>query len=120
VRNHLPEIECDAEQVKQVLLNLLINAAQASLPSSTVQLVASASGNRVTIEVIDQGAGIAPEQRDRIFDPFFTTKENGTGLGLAIASMIVEQHGGVLSVRGNPGPGVTFCLEFPLKRTEPL
>jgi signal transduction histidine kinase len=60
------------------------------------------------------------ELQDQMFDPFFTTKENGTGLGLAIASMIVDQHGGLLTAEKNPGKGMTLRLELPLNRERPL
>ncbi len=81
---------------------------------------ASAASDRVRIAVRDEGCGIPPEKQDKIFDPFFTTKENGTGLGLAIASMIVEQHQGLLTAQKNPGKGMTFCLELPLDRKHPI
>lgn len=120
VRSVLPEIECDPEQLKQVLLNLLINAAQASPLHGTVWVSASQGSDRVEIAVRDQGCGMPRELQDQIFDPFFTTKENGTGLGLAIASMIVDQHGGLLTATSNPGKGMTFRLELPLNRERPL
>lgn len=120
VNGNLPEVECDPEQLKQVLLNLVINAAQASPPGGSVWLNASAAPDRVRITVRDEGCGIPPEKQDKIFDPFFTTKENGTGLGLAIASMIVEQHQGLLTARKNVGKGMTFSLELPMDRTHPI
>ena len=97
----LPEIECDPEQLKQVLLNLVINAIQATPDQGQVRLHASHSDNRVCIAVHDEGCGIAPELSDQLFDPFFTTKEQGTGLGLAVASKIIEQHGGILAAQNN-------------------
>jgi signal transduction histidine kinase len=118
VMSPLPEIECDPEQLKQVLLNLLINAAEASPANGTVWIFARRERDRITISVRDEGPGIAFDQRERIFDPFFTTKENGTGLGLAIASMIVEQHGGLLDVEQNTSEGMTFRLELPARRTQ--
>ncbi|HWB96719.1 MAG TPA: ATP-binding protein [Bryobacteraceae bacterium] len=120
VEEMLPEIECDPEQLKQVLLNLLINAIQASEGAGQVEITARSEPGRIRIAVRDQGCGIPPEQRDRIFDPFFTTKENGTGLGLAIASKIVEQHGGILAADDNPDRGMTLRVELPLDRNHPL
>ena len=120
IENNLPELECDPEQMKQVLINLTMNAIQASPPDSAVWLSGWASTDRVYISVRDEGCGIPAEQQDQIFDPFFTTKENGTGLGLAIASMIVAQHGGLLSARKNEGAGMTFQLELPRDRSRPI
>ena len=112
----LPALECDPEQVKQVLLNLLINAIQASPNHSEVVLSARSEDSKVVIQVKDQGCGIAPEDREKIFDPFFTTKESGTGLGLSVAHQIVEQHGGVLTAEANADKGMTFAVVLPLRR----
>lgn len=120
VIENLPEIECDPEQLKQVLLNLLINAFQATPGKGAVWMAAASGADRISISIRDEGCGIDPEHRDQIFDPFFTTKDNGTGLGLAIASMIVEQHGGLLTAKSNAGKGVTFQLELPRDRSCPL
>lgn len=116
----LPELECDPEQMKQVLINLIMNAVQASPSHGSVWLGGRSSFDRVYVSVRDEGCGIPAEQQDQIFDPFFTTKENGTGLGLAIASMIVAQHGGLLTARKNEGPGMTFQLELPRDRNRPI
>jgi len=113
----LPEIECDSEQLKQVLLNLVINAIQAT-GKGVVRLRASARNGVATISVEDQGEGIPAADQHRIFDPFFTTKERGTGLGLAIASKIVEQHGGMLRADSVPGHGLTMTVELPLIRKQ--
>lgn len=110
----LPELRCDPEQLKQVLLNLVINAIQATAGPGTVWLKASAVQARILIAVKDEGGGIAAGDLERIFDPFFTTKENGTGLGLAVAAKIVEQHGGVLTAANNAGGGMTFVVELPI------
>lgn len=111
----LPEIECDSEQLKQVLLNLAINAIQAT-EQGIVEFQAAARGKWAVITVRDQGRGIPPEHQERIFDPFFTTKDNGTGLGLAIASKIVEQHGGTLAATNAPERGLDIVLQLPLRR----
>ena len=108
-----PEIECDPEQIRQVLLNLVINAIDASPSGSQVLLRTLIAANRISIEVEDKGNGIPDEIADRIFDPFFTTKAKGTGLGLSVSSTIVEQHGGALSFRRNPLGGTTFRIELP-------
>jgi signal transduction histidine kinase len=109
-----PEIECDPEQLKQVLLNLLINAIEASPLNATIWIRTAVQNDVLAMEVQDQGSGISEEYLDHIFDPFFTTKPKGTGLGLAISSMIVAQHGGSLSFRRNPDCGATFRIELPL------
>lgn len=109
----LPEITCDSEQIKQVLLNIVINAAQAT-PDGVVELRAWSDREWAFVAVRDHGMGIPDDQKHRIFEPFFTTKENGTGLGLAIASKIVEQHGGQLTADNIPGKGLTMLLQLPV------
>jgi signal transduction histidine kinase len=122
----LPQPDGSEQQLTQVLLNLLKNAAEAMGPGGrlmvrTSQRTASPflrlrPGRRpvtVQIEVSDTGAGIPPEQLTRVFLPFFTTKEKGTGLGLAICQRIVEHHGGALQVRSRPGEGSTFTITLP-------
>ncbi len=113
----LAEVECDPEQLKQVLLNLVINAMEAT-GAGRVRLVASTRDGTAIIAVQDQGAGIPADQQERIFDPFFTTKEHGTGLGLAIAAKIVEQHGGVLRAETASGRGMTMIVELPVERKQ--
>jgi signal transduction histidine kinase len=111
----LPPVECDPELLKQVLLNLIINAIQATPGRGEVLVSACLRGDRLTVAVRDEGCGIGGADRDRIFDPFFTTKENGTGLGLSVAHQIVEQHGGILTAEANPGGGTTFSVSLPLR-----
>lgn len=110
----LPSIECDPEQIRQVILNLTLNAIQATPEGSEVVLSARLEGSHILIEVRDHGHGIAAEDFDKIFEPFFTTKENGTGLGLAVAQQIVTQHEGTISARKNGDKGMTFSLLLPL------
>ena len=116
VPDDLPEVHCDSEQVKQVLLNLVINSIEASR-QGVIELRAAADANSATIIVRDQGAGLPPERQAQMFEPFFTTKDNGTGLGLAIAAKIVEQHGGALSALSAPGRGTDMIVQLPLRRT---
>lgn len=118
IADNFPEIECDPEQLKQVLLNLLINAIQATSPEETIVIRGSIQHQLAVLEICDRGCGISKEQLEHIFDPFFTTKDTGTGLGLAVASMIIEQHGGHLTGRNNPDKGMTFRVELPLHRRQ--
>ncbi len=112
VASGLPVLEGDEEQIAQVLLNLAINAAQATPDGGVITLRAGESEGAVRMEVCDEGTGIASENLERIFDPFFTTKETGTGLGLSVVHQIMTQHGGTVKVKQNEGPGVTFVLQF--------
>jgi signal transduction histidine kinase len=111
-----PVLACDPEQLKQVLLNLVINAIQATGERGEVVLSASGQNGKTLIQVTDEGCGIRPEDLDKIFDPFFTTKENGTGLGLSVVHQIVEQHGGVLTAEKNRDKGMTFSILFPARQ----
>lgn len=115
-----PILECDPEQLKQVLLNLTINAIQAMPDGGEIVLAAQQQGEKILIQVRDQGSGISPANLDKTFDPFFTTKENGTGLGLPVAYQIVSQHGGVLSVENNIDKGTTFAVLLPLQHGRDL
>ncbi|MCC6856948.1 MAG: hypothetical protein IT158_00230 [Bryobacterales bacterium] len=117
IEETLPEVECDSEQLKQVLLNLVINAIQAG--GGAVEMRAFARDGAAYVSVRDHGGGIPPEHQERIFEPFFTTKENGTGLGLAVASKIVEQHGGELLSENQPGRGLTMTVKLPIRRSPP-
>jgi signal transduction histidine kinase len=109
----LPRITGDPEQIRQVILNLAINAAQAMPGGGEVRLVARQQGSEVVIDIIDQGEGIPEENLDKIFDPFFTTKHDGTGLGLSVVHRIVAQHHGTVSASRNAGAGMTFTLRLP-------
>jgi signal transduction histidine kinase len=119
VRVELAPMECDPELLKQVMINLIINAFQAMPGGGEVLISARPHGENVLIQVADEGCGVRAEHRDRIFDPFFTTKENGTGLGLAVAHQIVGQLGGVLTAEANQGRGMTFAVLLPRERGRP-
>jgi PAS domain S-box-containing protein len=113
---HLPLIVADATAIGQVLLNLLTNARMA-MPDGgriTVETAHLPETGAARMTVQDTGSGIAREILPKIFDPFFTTKPEGTGLGLAISHGIVQDHGGTIDVRSEPGRGATFILTFPL------
>jgi two-component system, NtrC family, sensor histidine kinase HydH len=110
-----PPIECDPEQIKQVLLNLTINSIQAMPDGGEIVLSTRVDGAGVVIEVRDQGPGISPEHLEKVFDPFFTTKDTGTGLGLSVAHQIVSQHGGILNAKNNSDRGATLSLFLPIQ-----
>ena len=112
----LPEVECDPEQLKQVLLNILLNALQSSPPDGEIKIRADLAGATVSLGVRDSGPGIPPAHFDKIFEPFFTTRDNGSGLGLAIAANIIRQHGGNLVAEPNPDRGMTFRIDLPIRR----
>ncbi|MGR0140078.1 MULTISPECIES: ATP-binding protein [Pseudomonas] len=116
----LPEIECLASQLNQVVMNLVINAAQAMGPErGTITISNGVEGDNVWLEVADNGCGIAPETVQKIFDPFFTTKPvgEGTGLGLSLSYGIIKKHHGDISVRSEPGKGTTFRVVLPIRQT---
>lgn len=118
----LPQVHMDQKKIKQVLINLLMNAIHAVERSGaiTISTGLNSASNRVTVEVSDTGHGIAKENLPRIFDPFFTTKPTGegTGLGLSVSYGIVKGHGGNITVKSEPGRGSTFMLSLPV--TPPL
>ena len=110
----LPPVECDSEQIVQVLLNVALNAIQASPAGGHISITVGRRESLILLRVSDEGSGIADVELDKIFDPFYTTKEGGTGLGLAISYQILTQHGGGISVERNPDKGVTFTLSLPI------
>jgi len=107
-------LQADPKRLRQVLLNLLRNAIQASPPGGTVavRLQQDRTG-WLRLDVSDPGPGIAEEMRQRIFEPFFTSRQQGTGLGLALARKIVEEHGGSIEFTCPPGGGTTFTVRLP-------
>jgi signal transduction histidine kinase len=109
----LPPVVVDPQRLRQVLTNLVDNAAGASPPGAAVVLRTRADGGRVVIDVEDRGRGISADDLPRIFEPFFTTRPDGTGLGLAICQKLVKAHGGELRVRSTPGQGATFSVVLP-------
>jgi signal transduction histidine kinase len=107
-------IAADEEQLQQVLVNLVLNALEATRKDGRVRLGAVATNaGEVLISIDDDGPGISPEVRARIFEPFFTTKAAGTGLGLAIVHAIVTQHGGTIAVERSPLGGARFAVRLP-------
>ena len=119
----MPPVRADAEQLLQVFLNLALNALQAmptgaSCRSSTSLRRATRRGAAAAfleVRFRDTGVGIPPGDLKNLFIPFFTTKEKGTGLGLPISQRIIENHGGTIEVRSQPGEGATFTVLLPIE-----
>jgi len=111
----LPPVHGDQNQLKQVLVNLSLNACGAMPDGGTLMIGTSHSDSQVVVEVTDTGCGIEPEHLGQIFEPFFTTKPigKGTGLGLSVSCGIIQQHGGILGVESVPGKGTTFKITLP-------
>lgn len=107
---NVPPIHGDPQRLRQVIVNLVDNAAEASPAGAQVTVRTSFAQSQVAIEVEDHGRGIAADNLQRIFDPFFTTRPDGTGLGLAICQKIVRAHGGEIRVRSTIGAGSTFTI----------
>jgi len=112
----LPLITVDKEQIKQVILNLLMNAIQAMPEGGELSITGrfSMDGYWVELAIQDSGLGIPPENMDKLFDPFFSTKEGGMGLGLSIAHRIIDQHHGKIEVDSQPGNGTLFTISLPV------
>jgi two-component system NtrC family sensor kinase len=118
----LPEVECLPSEINQVIMNLLINAAQAVGPArGTITVRSGCNASWAWVEVEDNGCGIAPEVLPHIFDPFYTTKKigEGTGLGLSLSYGIVKAHDGRIEVDTKPGSGTRFRVVLPLRRRLP-
>lgn len=105
-------VAADPGRLRQVLANLLVNAAQSG--AHVVEVRGTVAGRHAHLEIEDDGAGVAPGMRQRLFDPFATGRVEGTGLGLAISRRIVERHGGALRLVDGDPPGATFELTLPL------
>ncbi len=119
VPEDLPALRANADQLRQVLTNLVINARDASERGGTVSISARASDAHVTIEVEDQGDGISDEHQRRVFDPFFTTKKRGkgTGLGLWVVMQIVRSHDARIDLESEPGSGTCIRIAWPVAGT---
>jgi signal transduction histidine kinase len=116
----LPAIDADPDQLKEAIVNLIVNACEAMTGGGTIDIherVLAAAPNRqdAEIRISDSGPGIAPAAVNKVFDPFFTTKEDGTGLGLSIVSRIIQEHGGRVGLYSEEGRGTTFTIVLPVK-----
>ncbi len=109
----LPQVPGEEERLRQVLINLVLNALEATPAEGVVRISAGEDEGKVWVTVDDTGPGIPVALRDRIFEPFFTTKAQGSGLGLSIVHAIVTQHGGTLEVGDAPERGARFVLRLP-------
>jgi len=118
----LPAVDCDANQIQQVILVLMVNASEAMPKGGRLEVATQFDPRteQASVRVTDTGTGIPADALARIFDPFFTTKEdqNRTGLGLAVAHSIVEQHAGEITVRSTPGEGTEFHVLLPATAAE--
>ncbi|NBV23607.1 MAG: hypothetical protein EBS05_17020 [Proteobacteria bacterium] len=119
IERPLPEVvvRVEPQRLSRLFYNLVNNAVDEMKPGGAVTIRAALQGNELVTEVQDSGPGIAPEIASRLFEPFATHgKQNGTGLGLSICKKIIEDHGGKISARSEPGKGATFVFTLPLSR----
>lgn len=117
---NLPLIRCYPQQLNQVFMNLLVNAAQAIETKGEIRITTHHDAEHVYVEISDAGTGISPENLKHIFEPFFTTKGvgKGTGLGLSIVYSIIEKHKGDIQVKSTLGKGTTFTIKLPINTKE--
>ena len=116
----LPPVMADRCKIEEVLLNVLINAMEASPPGRGIELYSRCLEEEVVVKIVDHGSGIAPEDLPRVMEPFYSTKEvgKGTGLGLSICFSIMEMHGGRIELTDTTGGGTTVSLVFPIAKGE--
>ncbi len=113
---NIPLVGCYPQQLNQVFMNILVNAAQAIEKQGEIKIVTRALDGKVEIKISDTGSGIPEENLSKIFDPFFTTKEigDGTGLGMNVAYNIIKKHNGTIDVESTVGEGTIFTIRIPL------
>jgi len=110
----LPEAEVDPDQIRQVLVNMIMNAAQAMPEGGKLTIAAGQRNKFLEVKIADTGVGIPEEALGKIFDPLFTTKAKGIGLGLAVCKTIIDRHQGHIEVESEVGKGTTFTINLPL------
>lgn len=119
----LPDIMADPEQLKEVLVNLIINACEEMKSGGEIivkeEIVPRGTLRDAVICISDSGPGVTPANRDKVFQPFFTTKDEGTGLGLSISRRIVSEHGGTLNLDMKQNTGATFIITLPIEESQP-
>lgn len=115
IREFAPSVlwPVDAQQFRQILWNLCLNAVEAMPEGGELRVAAAVRGDMLEVSVTDTGEGIAAGDLAHVFEPFFSTKSEGTGLGLALVHRVVQEHGGEIDVRSSPGLGTTFTLTLP-------
>ncbi len=116
----IEDIQCIPSQLNQVFMNFLVNAAHAIEDNGEINITTSQQGDRVTIQISDNGCGIPKDKQAKIFDPFFTTKPvgKGTGLGLSLSYKIIEKHHGSIDLISEEGKGTTFIISLPVMQPE--
>lgn len=115
----LPQVRIDGDQIRQVAINLILNAGAATPEQEgEIRITTALEGKLVCFRIADNGSGIAEENLQRVFEPFFSTKEKGTGLGLAITRQIIEMHHGSIDIDSAPGRGTCIAVRLPLIREE--
>jgi signal transduction histidine kinase len=110
----LPYVLADENQLKQVFLNLVLNAMEAMPAGGELQISADEEEEMISLQFTDNGPGMEPEVLSRIFEPFFSTKPDGTGIGLWVSHEIISRHGGTLEAQGTLGKGATFIVRLPV------
>ena len=120
LKEDLPLVHVDKDQIEQAVINLAQNAIEATEPGGKVSFTTRLGSKKGTIEIVvsDTGQGIPKEDVRKIFEPFFTTKESGTGLGMSITLGHIHQHGGIINVESKPGLGTRFTIRLPIKKED--
>lgn len=116
INNNLPMVMVDGDQIKQVFLNIILNALQAMPEGGRLDIRASDKGKVVEVEFTDTGGGIPDSVKKKIFDPLFTTKAKGVGLGLSVCKTIMEHHEGDIKIKSQAGEGTTFIISLPTEK----
>lgn len=112
--NRISKILADTEKLKQVFVNIIVNAAEAMPCGGELVIITKEVDNKVIISFSDTGEGIPTEEKLKIFDPFYTTKTTGTGLGLSISYQSIKLHGGTIEVESDTDKGATFIINLPV------
>ena len=120
VHSHPVMIECEPNQLKQLFINILKNAIEASSSGDVVNITLQSFENNVLVEVKDQGVGISKELLERIGEPFYSSKEKGTGLGMTVSFKIVQSHNGTIKFRSEPEKGTDVIVQLPIKHEDKI